>query len=751
MTDPFPDYDSHEAAIDQAGYPSANLERMVTPPIGTGEVSVLIERLAGLHRFRGAWTIDESGKPVLIMQAPDEPTFQECRHRPAGLIVWNWNSPYGSHVGFTIAGPKQGQIRMFVPENGPAIKALRLHGEVSVAVSFRGAITAFHRANFKAPSKTTADPFKALETVLSFPQDSSRPFDDYEVAYWMLMGNPRMHWHKELPTEDILRAGWARAYDLSMRGVEDHLRQFRELSKTDPYLTEDARTNIPLVFPCLAELLELLVTPTATLKEIIAFLDDSREDPVKVRDIVSGVIGAKERSGIDAWTAHIAFDLFCASMMSPASTRSGLRRAWIDGFEAGDGMRVQYFELDAAQIGKPHCPEYWNSVPANEVLSAGQVLSTRDIPIPPLDLSLLSAELRLDGSDEDCVTAIRALLAEARENRQWSAPWGARVQLTLGIFRYIEIFELEGEFIGLFRDRDDRYLWASVNTEKGVFKAPTLQHANEERTEVVENIGGALSIVLILASIVRDFLVVDTRESVFGTRRAKAVHCPTNSELSIVYIPRVRYVSPNVAAVSSLLDDYAHRAAHDVLPHLRRSEKASPGQRLLALRYGFDVPQGYTFVRPHRRGDEAIKDKQHIYRSRSATKAIFQEIAQTPKGTRPAWFDFEKDVAIIMSSKGLSIVHQEASRNGDGGVDIYAYNDANDSTWAIQCKCYASARKVGPDVIRELIGSLTRYPSGTLGMVVTTSSFTEGARELAKESGIKTIDGVEFASLVKHH
>jgi hypothetical protein len=290
---------------------------------------------------------------------------------------------------------------------------------------------------------------------------------------------------------------------------------------------------------------------------------------------------------------------------------------------------------------------------------------------------------------------------------------------------------------------------ACVNTEKGSFMGPTLQHPNEEKTEVLNNIGGGLSMALILASVVRDFLVVETRESVFGTRPSKTVRSPTNSALSVVYIPRVRYVSPKVATVSSLLDDYAHRAAHEVLPHLRKSEKASSGQRLLALRYGFSVPQGYTFVRPHRRGDEALRTKQHIYRSRSATKAIFQEIAQAPKGTRPAWFDFEKDVAAMMSSKGLSIVHQSASRNGDGGVDVYAYNDANDSTWAIQCKCYASARKIGPDVIRELIGSLTRYPSGTLGMIVTTSSFTDGAKQLAKESSIEIMDGLEFASFLK--
>ena len=116
---------------------------------------------------------------------------------------------------------------------------------------------------------------------------------------------------------------------------------------------------------------------------------------------------------------------------------------------------------------------------------------------------------------------------------------------------------------------------------------------------------------------------------------------------------------------------------------------------------------------------------------------------------RPAWFDFEKDVAVALSEMGLRVVHQAASRKGDGGVDIYACDEVEDIVWAIQCKCYAPARKVGPDVIRELAGSLYRYPEGTIGMVVTTSTFTQAAHDEAAALGIKTIDGIQFVSLAK--
>ena len=82
---------------------------------------------------------------------------------------------------------------------------------------------------------------------------------------------------------------------------------------------------------------------------------------------------------------------------------------------------------------------------------------------------------------------------------------------------------------------------------------------------------------------------------------------------------------------------------------------------------------------------------------------------------------------------------------GDGGVDVYAYEELFDEIWAIQCKCYAAHHSVGPNVIRELYGSLHAYPEGTKGMVITTSSFTAGAIKEAERMGIKLVDGDEFS------
>jgi restriction endonuclease Mrr len=102
-----------------------------------------------------------------------------------------------------------------------------------------------------------------------------------------------------------------------------------------------------------------------------------------------------------------------------------------------------------------------------------------------------------------------------------------------------------------------------------------------------------------------------------------------------------------------------------------------------------------------------------------------------------------------MEASGYNVVHQAASRNGDGGIDVYAHDEANDIVWAIQCKCYAPAKKVGPNVIRELAGSLHRYPEGTRGMIVTTSYLTPKALEEALALNFDVIEGDKFAELIK--
>jgi len=104
-----------------------------------------------------------------------------------------------------------------------------------------------------------------------------------------------------------------------------------------------------------------------------------------------------------------------------------------------------------------------------------------------------------------------------------------------------------------------------------------------------------------------------------------------------------------------------------------------------------------------------------------------------------------------MQRLGFSVDHVSASRRGDEGVDVYATKGADFErvSWIIQCKCYSSKNKIGPHIIRELVGTLAEYPQGTRGMVVTSSSFSGDAATVARRHDIRLVDGLEFVSLLQ--
>src|SRR5678815_4182596 len=90
---------------------------------------------------------------------------------------------------------------------------------------------------------------------------------------------------------------------------------------------------------------------------------------------------------------------------------------------------------------------------------------------------------------------------------------------------------------------------------------------------------------------------------------------------------------------------------------------------------------------------------------------LFEIVETAPNGTRPAWFEFEKDCAAVLRKRGLIVRHQAAQRDGDGGIDLYA-TDAQGQGWVVQCKCWGLHRPVGPEVVRDLHGAIARADIG---------------------------------------
>ena len=91
---------------------------------------------------------------------------------------------------------------------------------------------------------------------------------------------------------------------------------------------------------------------------------------------------------------------------------------------------------------------------------------------------------------------------------------------------------------------------------------------------------------------------------------------------------------------------------------------------------------------------------------------------------------------------------QPANFGPDGGVDIFLYGrDASKPLGIVQCKAWGSA-VVSVKEIRELFGIMTDIGS-TLGIFITTSSYSEDAKRFASDKHIKLMDAAHLLELIK--
>ena len=102
---------------------------------------------------------------------------------------------------------------------------------------------------------------------------------------------------------------------------------------------------------------------------------------------------------------------------------------------------------------------------------------------------------------------------------------------------------------------------------------------------------------------------------------------------------------------------------------------------------------------------------------------------------------FEEVTAEIFRDKGFEV--ELTKRTRDGGKDIIALNKDNlgfKTKYLIECKHYAENNKVGVDVVRSLYGVKNSRNGGNLGIIVTTSTFTSGARKFLDNEAQTSLD-----------
>ncbi len=450
--------------------------------------------------------------------------------------------------------------------------------------------------------------------------------------------------------------------------------------------------------------------------------------------------------------------------------RQILTCAWFSAKGTSAGQRIQSVDLDGsirpvpidAQALGDKCEVFWSRLPFTLPLYYREIIGSGNCSVEMLPF-VRSMPL-YEGDPNEGEEYLNNLLAEATSLKQWTIPFGAYVLLSAGEIEAAKLYEVGSDVAILLIDRKGDYFlvwvnpaekdfsfassadlspvlgaWSAIKLKNEGKNKLTLDEPKDSAGEFEERFG--LGIEILLASIIRDFWVVEERERVFGASMEvrKSPRLRADRGLPrIVYLPRIRYINNCKDQPDGL--NLKARAPHFVVGHLRKALQASQDQIILARKHGIVVPEGFTFVRPHRRGDAA---QERIYRSRSALQCLraLKPVADT--GTRDSWFTFELRVREWLATNGFQVGHLAASRNGDGGVDIQASKGSEHLL--VQCK-YWHRQNVGPNVVREMLGTLQTFPPGSKGVVVTSSELTSAAKDLAIQHGIQFVERVNFGA-----
>lgn len=106
--------------------------------------------------------------------------------------------------------------------------------------------------------------------------------------------------------------------------------------------------------------------------------------------------------------------------------------------------------------------------------------------------------------------------------------------------------------------------------------------------------------------------------------------------------------------------------------------------------------------------------------------------------------EFEYWCATLLRKNGFNNV-EVTKASGDQGVDILA--EKNEIKYAIQCKCYSNV--LGNSPIQEIHAGKSMYRC-QVGVVMTNSHFTSGAKELAEATGVLLWDREKLVQMLSN-
>ena len=258
-----------------------------------------------------------------------------------------------------------------------------------------------------------------------------------------------------------------------------------------------------------------------------------------------------------------------------------------------------------------------------------------------------------------------------------------------------------------------------------------------------------------IASIIRDFKIIEERDSVLGYRGYRTPKGLTTDSKYYIYLPRRSYKRDRSKEQIKREKDFEKQSknfAGSRRAHVRKlpdGYKSSKVQMLLAKKLNVFIPPNYTFVKESRYGENGMSKREVIYRSRSLNGIFYytkSEKSEFDKIDEMSPAGFEEYCHKLIEKNGWKVYKNSPI---DGGIDVRALRENKDGsikTLLVQCKHWR--KPIPPGAVRDFkAGADDEKVEGDKElMFISFSKFSPGAKEYALKHNIMLIDGDHLIS-----
>lgn len=457
----------------------------------------VIERLRGelreRHHLDGAYA--DSTRPVLMFRLPPEALkILDRGDKPdIKILPVLHEGEFGSHLLIRARFRPTGEASyVALPATSPVSSRL-IHDEF-YAVFARGLKPVFAS---QWNLRSSGDFLDVWHEVLQHRPTVS----DESASYFELLLSVT-DYRKTLTAKDRLSLGWVESYRARIRDLQSSLNR---LQVSNP---------LPLPF-CANESLAECVT---------AFLETVRNGGYRLATLFPwmqrqiGNDGAKLCSLFGL--GHKLFQLDALKHYGPVIREACETYAWSSAF-SDCGQRIPWIDTEANAIctlelsprdfpkGFPET-DFWRRQIWDLPYELGKTIAAKDVPIDPCRFVEQEAGFPRAENVEEAQRHTLQLLEDAVCNKKWTIPWGAIVQLQIGPFTHVEVFEIAENVFFVFRTADGETSTAAVSPPQR-WCVVAFPRGLTEQDKVIE-----AAVSLLLSAVVRDFWVIEEREATFS-------------------------------------------------------------------------------------------------------------------------------------------------------------------------------------------------------------------------------------------